>query len=195
MPFVTVEGIDGSGKGTLIDKLQDELDGAVFTREPSPHWTGEQTRRAIDEDETHPMTDFHFFVGDRAYHIKHTIWPALNDGKLVISDRYADSTRVYQEEALSDLVDDPLEYINNYITGDWHPEPDLTILIDVPAEVAVERTTQGDKYEAPEFLKSVRDNYLSLWARHPRIHLIDGEQTPETVYEQVIELLKVHGFV
>lgn len=182
--FITVEGIDGSGKSTVIETIQDDLEDVnvqtTTSREPSPHWTGPTVRQAIDDDQSHPLTDLHFFIGDRAYHIKHTIMPALQRGEVVISDRYSDSTRAYQQENISGFFQEPLDHINTLL-GDWHIEPDLTLLLDVPAEVGVERASDGDKYEVPDFLKKVRRNYLDLADEHDRIRTIDATQPPERV--------------
>lgn len=182
--FITVEGIDGAGKSTVIETIQDELEDVNVptetTREPSPNWTGPVVRQAIEDDETHPMTDLHFFVGDRAYHIKHTIAPALQQGNIVISDRYSDSTRAYQQENIAGFVSEPRTHIEEML-GQWHLEPDLTLLLDVPAETGVERASDDDKYEVPEFLKSVRNNYLELAEEFDRIITIDATQPEERV--------------
>jgi dTMP kinase len=184
MFFCTVEGIDGAGKSTVIESIQQELEDVNVptktTREPSPNWTGPVVRQAIDDDETHPMTDLHFFVGDRAYHIKHSIAPALQQGKVVISDRYSDSTRAYQQENIAGFVSEPRSHIEEML-GSWHLEPDLTLLLDVPAKEGVERASDDDKYEVPEFLKSVRNNYLELADEFDRIITIDATQPEERV--------------
>lgn len=184
MFFCTVEGIDGAGKSTVIESIQQELEEVNVptktTREPSPNWTGPVVRQAIDDDETHPMTDLHFFVGDRAYHIKHSIAPALQQGKVVISDRYSDSTRAYQQENIAGFVSEPRSHIEEML-GSWHLEPDLTLLLDVPAEEGVERASDDDKYEVPEFLKSVRNNYLELAEEFDRVITIDATQPEERV--------------
>jgi dTMP kinase len=182
--LLTLEGIDGSGKTTVLESVKEELGevntAAVSTREPSPHWTGPAVRQAIDDDTTHPLTDLFFFLGDRANHIKHTIAPALDNGLTVISDRYSDSTRAYQKENIGAYVDNPVQYIDGLL-GDWHIEPDLTILLDIPAEKAVARANDGDKYEVPEFLKRVRKNYLELAESYDRIEVIDATQPEERV--------------
>jgi len=184
MFFCTVEGIDGAGKSTVIESIQQELEDVNVptktTREPSPNWTGPVVRQAIDDDETHPMTDLHFFVGDRAYHIKHSVAPALQQGKVVISDRYSDSTRAYQQENIAGFVSEPRSHIEEML-GSWHLEPDLTLLLDLPAEEGVERASDDDKYEVPEFLKSVRNNYLELADEFDRIITIDATQPEERV--------------
>lgn len=194
--FITVEGIDGSGKSTVIEAIQNDLEdvncSVTTTREPSPHWTGPAVRQAIDDDQSHPLSDLHFFIGDRAYHIKHTIMPALQRDDIVISDRYSDSTRAYQQENISAYVEEPLGHINTMLS-DWHLEPDLTLLLDVPAEVGVERATDDDKYEVPDFLMSVRKNYLALAEEHERIRVIDATQPEDRVKNIASSIVLSHA--
>jgi len=182
--FITIEGVDGAGKSTVIQEVQQDLEDINYsvetTHEPSPNWTGPVVRQAIDDDETHPMTDLHFFIGDRAYHIKHTIAPAMQENDVIISDRYSDSTRAYQQENIAGYVSEPRTHIETML-GQWHIEPDLTILLDVPAEMGVGRASDDDKYEVPEFLKSVRNNYLELAEEYDRIQKIDATQPEERV--------------
>lgn len=171
--FLTIEGIDGSGKSTVVKAIDARFGDVVTSREPSPHWTGPPVREAITSPDTHPMTDFHFFLGDRAHHMKHSIEPALEEDKTFVSDRYVDSTFAYQQEALNGIVDNPLQYIQDSMS-EWVLMPDITILIDIPAEVSARRTSDGDKYEASDFLKVVRQNYLELEENNSRIIKVDG---------------------
>lgn len=200
--LITLEGIDGAGKGTVIEQLKERLpEDTVFTREPSPVWTGEQVRRAINKDDTHPMADYHLFVADRAEHIKQKIQPALDDGKIVISDRYKDSTRAYQREAIAPYVSGMSvdEYIEQNMC--WVPEPDLTLLFDVDAETSVKRTGERDKYEKKEFLREVRQNYLDIYKESTNVfndrgrgmRMIDATREKELVVEDAVQ--KVINFV
>lgn len=187
--FISIEGIDGSGKSTVVEAAEDQLTQVVTSREPAEqYWTGEATRRAINSDSTHPMTDFHFFLGDRAYHIKHAIVPALESGKTFISDRYADSTRAYQREALDGVIEDPAQYIDDTM-GEWVIEPDLTILIDISAEESARRSSSGDKYEASEFLRAVRQHYLDIAEDNPRMITVDGERSEEEVVGEALTII------
>jgi len=191
MVLISLEGVDGSGKGTVIDRLEDELsEEAVFTREPSPVWTGEQVRRAINKDDSHPMADFHLFIADRAEHLKHKIGPALEDGKIVVCDRYKDSTRAYQQDSIDPYVHGMSagRYIDNNMA--WAPEPALTLLLDVDAETSVERTGERDKYEKKEFLEGVRQNYLDIYERGQKtgrnIKKLDATQPKERVVNEAV---------
>lgn len=195
--LITIEGIDGSGKGTAIEAIERALhdEEVVITREPSPEWTGEQTRRAINRDDTHPMADFHMFLADRAEHLKHVIGPALDEGKVVICDRYKDSTRAYQKDKIEQYIHGMSvdEYIDNNMA--WALEPDLTILLDVDAETSVERTGERDKYEKKEFLEGVRQNYLDIYERGRaagrNIVKIDASQNKDRVVNNAVaEVLK-----
>lgn len=194
--FVTIEGPDGSGKSTVVDAAESRFDDVKTTAEPAEHlWTGEQARTSINDDDSHPLTDFHFFLGDRAHHTKETILPALKAGKTVISDRYSDSTRVYQSEILEGLVDNPGEYIENSLDQPWHLTPDITILIDITPEESARRTSSGDKYEASAFIQKVRQNYLDLEQNNPRIIRVDGEAPKEEVITKcltIIEEAQIH---
>lgn len=191
MVLISLEGIDGSGKGTVIDRLEDELsEDVVFTREPSPEWTGEQVRRAIEKDDSHPMADFHLFVADRAEHLKHLIEPALKEHKTVICDRYKDSTRAYQRDSIEGHIHGMSvdEYIENNMA--WAPEPQLTLLMDVDAETSVERTGERDKYEKKEFLRGVRQNYLDIYERAQKagrnMKKVDATRSEEVVVEEAV---------
>lgn len=181
--FVTVEGIDGSGKTTVVNALCADLDGTVQTAEPSGFWTGEQVRRAIaGESETHPWTDFYLFMADRVHHIEQQIKPALADGQTVISDRYADSTMAYQPWALRDHVEHPTLYIK-YVMEPWRLWPDLTLYLAIDVDTAMDRLSDaGDSYEDRVFLTEVRDNYEWLADRYSgRFVRIDAEQPPADV--------------
>lgn len=190
--LIAVEGIDGSGTTTLVESFADEPD-TVTTKEPAEqHWTGRVARRAINDNTTHPMTDLFFFLGDRAYHLENTVWPALADGQTVITDRYLHSTFAYQQENIKDEVYDPVDFIDRVML-DWVERPDLVILLDLPTEVAAERRSEeGDKYEVSEFQRKVRDNYLRVATNDPDIYVIDAEQTIEEVRAEADQLIEAY---
>lgn len=187
--FITLEGVDGSGKTSLVEAAVEKLDDIETTREPAEHlWTGEAARRAINSD-GHPATDFHLFLGDRANHLNETIVPALERGKTVICDRYSDSTRAYQKEILGDAVEDPEYFIDFNLGQPWHLEPDLTLLLDITAEESARRTSEGDKYEKSAFIESVRDNYRELAETHDRIIYVNAENPMEAVQEYALAII------
>lgn len=187
MPLVTIEGIDGSGTTTVTDALGERFD-CVTTTEPSDHWTGAQVRRAIsDESDTVAPTDFFLFMADRAHHVAHTIEPVLDDGDLVISDRYADSTRAYQQIALRQwgIPEANVRPYIEQVMGPFEREPDLTILLDVPVAEASDRADGDDeKFEQEElFQAQAQLNYHELWNERDRIVKVDASQSEERVIE------------
>lgn len=189
--FVTVEGIDGAGKTTVVEAINEEYKKVVRTQEPSELWTGKQVRRAIsNETDTHPLTTFYLFMADRVHHIEEEIQPALDDGMLVVSDRYADSTLAYQPVALSDHLRYPQKYMEE-VMEPWNFQPDITLYIDIPVETAIERVVGDEEYEKREFLEQVRENYEQLAQRYSdRFVRIDGTQTKEAVREDALEVLE-----
>jgi len=178
MVLITIEGIDGSGKSSLVSTLGHLLEDEdpVITREPGSTWVGESVRRAI-ADEADPITEALLFVADHAAHIATVIQPALSAGKLVISDRYSDSRYAYQQVMLEGFVDKPLAWLRAVHDG-WTIPPDLTFLIVLPVEEALSRMGDDrirEHFEEAGFLARVQENYLSLAAEEPsRFILIDG---------------------
>lgn len=190
--FITIEGIDGAGKTTAIEAIEESYKSVVRTQEPSDLWTGKQVRRAISNanDDVHPITTFFLFMADRNYHINERIQPALDDGMLVVSDRYADSTLAYQPVALEEFIDRPQPYMEA-VMEPWNLTPDLTIYIDISVETAIERSVGDEEYENEEFLRGVKENYEALVERFSdRVVLVDGEQRRERVQEDVLEIVE-----
>ena len=191
--FVTIEGIDGAGKTTVVEAIQGNWKASVRTQEPSELWTGKQVRRAISNDtDVHPLTTFYLFMADRVHHIEEEIKPALDNGMLVVSDRYADSTLAYQPVALNDHIRFPQQYMEQTMEP-WNFEPDLTLYIDIPVDVAIERTVGDEEYENVEFLEQVKENYDDLAKRFShRFVRIDGNQSKERVREDCLTAIENH---
>ena len=107
--LITIEGIDGSGKSTLVSALRESLKDLdpVFTREPGSTWVGDAVRRAIAE-RVDPVTEALLFVADHAAHLETVVRPALDGERMVISDRYTDSRYAYQGVMLEGKIPDPL---------------------------------------------------------------------------------------
>ena len=190
--FVTLEGIDGAGKTTVGDALSEEFD-AVMTSEPSPYWTGEQVRRALREETPSAFVDFLLFMADRAAHIEDRIKPALEDGQNVISDRYADSTRVYQAPQLKPLLgsEGQTEYYIETVMDPWSLEPDLTLFLDISIDTAMERIDADEKYETRENLVDVRTRYKELAKKKDRILFVNGEKPLNEVIERCRRLIEI----
>lgn len=183
--FISIEGLDGSGKSTIVEAIERRYPNAVTTSEPSELWTGKQVRRCLTDESTDPLMDFYFFMGDRVNHIENAVRPASEEGKLVVSDRYADSTRAYQPVALTNSdhfydQSDAKLFIEQ-VMGPWNYEPDLTLYVDISVDTAIERSSGEEKYERRETLEQVKENYEELVNRHDRIVRINGEQSKDAV--------------
>lgn len=195
--LVTVEGIDGAGKTTVVEALADEFEDTTMTGEPSAHWTGDQVYRAIQNDsgvDTPPLGTFFLYMADRVKHIAETIRPALEAGDMVISDRYADSTYAYQQHALETALEanrqTPYDYIKA-VMDPWMLTPDVTLYIDISVDTARKRMGGDDEYENREFLAEVKENYARLYQTGgDRWVRIDGDQPMENVVEDAVAVIK-----
>lgn len=193
--FLTFEGIDGSGKSTqarrLAEALRSEGREVVLTREPGGSPGAEAIRRLLvegDPERWSAETEILLFTAARRDHLERTIRPALARGAVVISDRFADSTRVYQGTARGDLgtlVDE----LHDRLIG---IEPDLTFIIDMDPALALARglarRSGEDRFEdmGESFQGRLRDGFLALARRFPeRCRVIDGAADPDTVAARV----------
>ena len=196
--FVSFEGIDGCGKSTQAKLLNqhfvDQGKDVIFSREPggSP---GAETIRALlltgNTDKWSAETELLLFTAARRDHLETTIEPALASGKMVICDRFADSTRVYQGATRGDLRS-KVDLLHTTMIG---REPDITIIIDVEPEVALKRglarNSGEDRFEdfGLEFQESLRHSFLKLAEEYPlRCHLVDGNRSTEEVFKDVLVL-------
>ena len=196
--FVSFEGIDGCGKSTQAKLLNqhfvDQGKDVVFSREPggSP---GAETIRALlltgNTDKWSAETELLLFTAARRDHLETTIEPALASGKMVICDRFADSTRVYQGATRGDLRS-KVDLLHTTMIG---REPDITIIIDVEPEVALKRglarNSGEDRFEdfGLEFQENLRHGFLKLAEEYPfRCHLVDGNRSTEEVFKDVLVL-------
>jgi len=187
--LITLEGIDGSGKTTVWEALQDRYPDAVFTREPTESWYGDAVYRSLADEDADPLAELFLYTADHAAHLSETIRPALADGALVVSDRYSDSRFAYQAATLeaSDAVDvdRPMEYIQGIHAAFSRP-PDATIYLDLDATTAAARAGRTDKFERDGYLATVRANYERLVDAEPgRFVRVDASQPPEVVVERV----------
>jgi dTMP kinase len=183
--LITIEGIDGSGKSTLLARLREllaDLD-PLFTREPGATWVGDSVRRAVAE-RMDPITEALLFCADHAAHIDTLIRPALDEGRLIISDRYADSRFAYQPVVLDGVIPDPLSWLLRIHEG-WTIRPDRTFLLVLPIEDAVSRLGPEKKreyFESAAILSRVQENYLGLAAADPsRFVIVDALLPKEEV--------------
>ena len=183
--LITIEGIDGSGKSTLLaclGELLADLD-PLFTREPGATWVGESVRRAIAA-RMDPITEALLFSADHAAHIDTLIRPALDAGRLVISDRYSDSRFAYQPVVLDGILPDPLLWLRQIHAG-WSIRPDRTFLLVLPVGDALSRLDPAAKreyFEDDRILSGVQENYLNLAADDPaRFVIVDALLPAEEV--------------
>jgi dTMP kinase len=193
--FLTFEGIDGSGKSTQARRLAETLRGedrdVVLTREPGGSPGAEEIRRLLVEGDPgrwSAETEILLFTAARRDHLERTILPGLRRGAIVISDRFADSTRVYQGAA-----DPELRRIVDLLHASIISiEPDRTFVIDMDHEVALKRglarKSGEDRFEekGPAFQARLRDGFRELAADEDRCVLIDGMRSEEDVAEDVL---------
>lgn len=200
--FITFEGIDGSGKSSqarlLAEHLQAAGHGAMLTREPGGSEGAEEIRRLLvegDPDRWSAMTEILLFTAARRDHLEKTIEPALSAGKIVVSDRFADSTRVYQgaaRAALRGVVDQ----LHEQMIG---VEPDLTFIIDMDPAAALSRglarKSGEDRFEelGLEFQEKLRTGFLALAKDFPdRCHVIDGAQDINVIAARIAKITSDH---
>lgn len=198
--LVTLEGIDGAGKSTIWENIKPgdfglQPEEITFTREPTDNDSGRLLREHLKTDEESPMTELFLFMADHANHVDSTIKPALTDSTLVISDRYIDSRCAYQGYSLRDLHPYPVEYVYNLHEFEkelnWTVWPTVTVFIDVPVEVALNRLGTEEKFETEKRLTKIKENYEYLIEKDPeRFKRVDGTQDIDGVTESVIECIQ-----
>src|SRR6056297_1897492 len=183
--LVTLEGLDGSGKTTVWNALGDAYPDAVRTREPTDSWYGEAVYRSIGEEDADSLAELFLYTADHADHLSRVVRPALDEGKLVVSDRYSDSRYAYQGATLAGVVDDPITYIQS-IHEPFTRKPDLTFYLDLDPETAAERSGKTNKFEQATYLERVSENYEQLIDAEPdRFVRVDATQSPDVVSEEV----------
>ncbi len=193
--LITIEGIDGTGKSTLIRHLSLVLSDMkpIITREPGSTWIGEQVRRGIAE-EIDPIAEALLFTADHAAHIRDVIRPALSAGKLVISDRYSDSRYAYQSVTLDSILPDAPRWLEAVHHG-WTIVPDRTYLLTIPVEEAMKRLSADrddtEHFEKAEILTRVQKNYLMAAEHDPeRFVIVDAMLEKEKIGKFVAESIR-----
>jgi dTMP kinase len=207
--FITFEGIEGAGKTSILDRLcpalSDEGISFVRTLEPGGCELG-RSLRAMLLDKRRNLTkeaELFLYLADRSQHVREVIYPALERGDIVISDRYIDSTLCYQGHGRGMNLEH-LTRMCGFAAGDlW---PDLTIIFDLDPETSLKRArrrnleagvavTQGRfETERLDFHRRIRQGYLALAAQYPqRCRTVDASQPFGDVYNQVTAILEERG--
>jgi dTMP kinase len=202
--FITFEGIDGSGKSTQVRMLASVLRlrgmDVVQTREPGGTPLGARLREALldAQEQVDPLAELLLYAADRAQHVRALLRPALDGGRIVLSDRYADATVAYQGAGRG-FEPSLVTEVVSLATGGL--KPDLTLLFDLSVAKSGERSRQrtraGDgapndrlELEAENFHARVRDAYLQIAAAEPeRVRIIDASLSVEEIHAQVLEIV------
>jgi dTMP kinase len=209
--FITFEGLDGSGKSTQIAKLARGLRArgvsVVTTREPGGTGTGEKIREVLLHSATSglaPFAEMALMFASRAQHIQEVILPALSEGKVVLCDRFTDSTEAYQGGGRK-LGSKPVLELHKLLCGDL--QPDLTIMLDNDVNATVDRARRRNlqhKSRRPDkkdenrfeqenraFFGRVRNAYLAIAHREPqRVHIVDARGTPPETHAVIMEMVR-----
>ena len=198
--FISFEGIDGSGKSTQIKKLARFLETldfeVIITREPGGSVGGEEIRNLLLQgqvDRWSAETEILLFTAARRDHLERIILPAIDDGKIVLCDRFTDSTRMYQGMRgpnLRNLVDMLNEKVINR-------DPDLTIIIDIDPEISLKRAksrkTAEERFEdfGVELQMKMRKGFIELAKEFSnRIELVNGQQSVDRLAQDICSLVK-----
>ena len=187
--LVNLEGIDGCGKSTqsklLREKLEGEGEKVIILKEPTkrPHgqklWDVLHGKKKASNEEI-----LELFVLDRKQHVEEKIQPALDDGTVVLMDRYYYSSMAYQVAGGIDVEEIREKHV-------FAPRPDVVLIFDLPVSVALERVkghSDADEFEKDEHLEKVREAYLDL-ENDPLVRIVDATGTPEEIFEDVWRLV------
>ena len=195
--FITFEGIDGAGKSSHVGWLAELLRqrGLVVhvTREPGGTELGENLRELLLHKSMHLETETLLMFAARREHLARLIEPALAKGEWVICDRFSDATYAYQGGGRG-LERHKLQQLEQWVHG--HLQPDLTLLFDLPLDIARERIALASRVldrfeqERADFHERVRQAYLERWHSSPgRIHVIDAQGSIETIRKSLEEVV------
>jgi len=187
--LVNLEGIDGCGKSTqsklLLEKLEGEGEKVIILKEPTkrPHgqklWDVLHGKRKATNEEI-----LELFVLDRIQHVEEKIQPALDDGTVILMDRYYYSSMAYQVAGGIDVEEIRKKHV-------FAPKPDVVLIFDLPVSIALERVkghSDADEFEKEEHLEKVRVAYLDL-ENDPLVRIVDATGTPEGIFENVWRLV------
>ena len=198
--FISIEGIEGCGKSTLVNGLSEHLQnkeiGYVITKEPGSTSIGKILRKILldKKQQISPLTELLLMFSDRLDHLEKVIKPSLKEGKIVITDRYIDSTYAYQGAGRGISKD----IINNLVTQTEILLPDKTILLDLDPEIGLKRASSRnelDRFESEnlEFHKRLRKSFLKAAEINPkRFLVINADDEPKKILQSVINKLSTY---
>ncbi|HXC39324.1 MAG TPA: dTMP kinase [Burkholderiales bacterium] len=196
--FITLEGVDGAGKSTHMEWIADLIRRSgvelVQTREPGGTELGEQLRALVLSEPMHIDTETLVMFAARREHMARLILPALDAGKWVLSDRFTDATFAYQGGGRQ-MPAERIAALEAWVQGDF--QPDLTLVFDVPLEVAEKRRAgrSGDRFEAEDrlFFERVRESYLRRAREFPqRIKVIDSTLEIAEIRKRLEEVISTY---
>jgi len=197
--FITLEGIEGSGKTTQLRKLAERIPNALVTKEPGGTPTADKIRAILldTREKIDPVAELFLFAASRRQHVLEVIRPALAGGRVVLCDRFTDATLAYQ--GFGRRLDlDRLRWLNEWATDSLHP--DLTLIFDLPEETGLTRARSRNstapvdegrfELEDLRFHRRVREGYLSLATAEPqRYAVVDASGTADEVFAAAVEVL------
>ncbi len=204
--FITIEGVEGSGKSTLIKGLEEkflqEKKEVLITREPGGSSLGLKLRHLLlstNAEKISTRAEMLLFLADRAEHVDKIILPALQSDKIVLCDRYIHSTLAYQGYARGN----ELELLQTFVDYSCASlTPDIVFLLDLDVEIGLKRAKSRNfaqdidegKFEAEElsFHQKVREGFLDLAKNSPYIYTIDATITPEDIIQKAWAIIKEH---
>lgn len=192
--FVTFEGVDGAGKTTQVRLLREALErdgeAVCVTREPGGDPVGEGVRNVVLHGDIDARAELLLFLASRAQNVAHVIRPHLEQGGVVLCDRFIDSSVAYQGWARN-LGIDLVRNLNRFATGGL--EPDVTFLLDLLPDIGLERQTDHNRMEAEglAFLAKVREGFLQEAANSPsRFCVLDARQPVDALHRLIIARIR-----
>ena len=198
--FITLEGIEGAGKSTVVDFIEDFLTkeghDVIKTREPGGTVIGEQIREILLKNENYTLTydtELLLVFSARAQHIQEVILPALSLGKIILCDRFTDASYAYQGGGRG-IDESRINLLEKWVQGDLRPN--LTLLFDLDVSIGMQRTkkrSDADRFEREEinFFEKIRNTYLERAKNEPqRFRIINSASSLENVKEQIATILK-----
>ena len=198
--FITLEGIEGAGKSTVVDFIEDFLTkeghDVIKTREPGGTVIGEQIREILLKNENYTLTydtELLLVFSARAQHIQEVILPALSSGKIILCDRFTDASYAYQGGGRG-IDASRINLLEKWVQGDLRPN--LTLLFDLDVSIGMQRTkkrSDADRFEQEEinFFEKIRNTYLERAKNEPqRFRIINSALSLENVKEQIVTILK-----